>query len=66
MKHALITFAVVMLVGCFQFVISDEVSLYRAAESGELELVKKLILSGVDKNFTAGHWRNTPLHRAAI
>ena len=31
-----------------------------------MELVKKLIAAGVDKNVTAGHWRDTPLHRAAI
>ena len=66
MKHILITIVAVVLVGCFQFVTSDEVSLHRAAERGELELVKKLILSGVDKNVTTGRWRDTPLHRAAI
>ena len=66
MKHILITIVAVVLVGCFQFVTNDEVSLHRAAERGELELVKKLILLGVDKNVTTGRWRDTPLHRAAI
>ena len=60
------TIVAVVLVGFFQFVTNDEVSLHRAAERGELELVKKLIAAGVDKNVTAGHWRDTPLHRAAI
>ena len=51
---------------CAPFLTSDEGGLHRAAERGELELVKKLIAAGVDKNVTAGRWRDTPLHRAAI
>ena len=66
MKYILITIEAVMLMGCFQFENSDEASLHRAAERGELELVKKLIAAGVDKNVTVGRWRDTPLHRAAI
>ena len=66
MKHILITIAAAVLLACFQFVSSDEASLHRAAERGELELVKKLIAAGVDKNVTVGRWRDTPLHRAAI
>ena len=55
-----------LLLACAPFLISDDGGLHRAAERGELELVKKLIAAGVDKNVTAGRWRDTPLHRAAI
>ncbi|MDP6892338.1 MAG: ankyrin repeat domain-containing protein [Verrucomicrobiota bacterium] len=61
-----IILAVLLLAGCEIPPTSNEVLLHRAAEGDELELVKKLVTAGVDKNVTVGKWRDTPLHRAVL
>jgi ankyrin only family protein len=66
MKHMPIILAVLLLAGCEIPPTSNEVLLHRAAEGDELELVKKLVTAGVDKNVTVGRWRDTPLHRAVL
>ncbi|MEC9331290.1 MAG: ankyrin repeat domain-containing protein [Verrucomicrobiota bacterium] len=66
MKHMPIILAVLLLAGCETPPTSNEVLLHRAAEGDELELVKKLVTAGVDKNVTVGKWRDTPLHRAVL
>ena len=66
MKQILITSAALLLAGCEMPPTSNEVLLHRAAEGDELELVKKLVTAGVDKNVTVGKWRDTPLHRAVL
>ena len=57
------------MTGCsekIQLPVSDVVKLHRAAESGNLDLVKQLVEAGVDKNAKVGEWQDTALHRAAF
>ena len=66
MTHLLITtIAVVLLMGCGPLQ-SNAKSLHRAAEEGDIEVVKKHLAAGANKNVRAGKWRDTPLHRAAF
>ena len=60
MKHPLITIAAVMLVGCEQ-----NLSLYEAAESNNLDLLKQEINAGVNIDAAEGKDGETALHRAA-
>ena len=65
----LIALTVIFLMGCSEqisFPLSDVVKLHKAAERGNLELVKQLVEAGVDKNAKVGEWQDTALHRAAI
>jgi len=65
----LIIFTAIFLIGCteqFKLPVSDVVKLHRAAESGNLDLVKQLVEAGVDKNAKVGEWQDTALHRAAL
>ena len=65
----LIIFTAIILIGCteqFKLPVSDVVKLHRAAESGNLDLVKQLVQAGVDKNAKVGEWQDTALHRAAL
>jgi ankyrin repeat protein len=65
----IIVLTVIFLMGCsgqFSLPVSDVVKLHRAAESGNLDLVKQLVEAGVDKNDKVGEWQDTALHRAAI
>ena len=70
MKNAvLIVLTVIFMTGCSEQIelpVSDVVKLHRAAESGNLDLVKQLVEAGVDKNAKVGEWQDTALHRAAI
>lgn len=70
MKNAvLIVLTAIFMTGCSEQIelpVSDVVKLHRAAESGNLELVKQLVKAGVDKNAKVGEWQDTALHRAAI
>ena len=54
MKNAvLIVLTVIFMTGCSEQIelpVSDVVKLHRAAESGNLDLVKQLVEAGVDKN----------------
>ena len=62
MKHLLLTtIAAVMLVGCGPS--ASERALLNAAESGNIEAVKKHLAAGADVNATHGGW--TPLHYSA-
>ena len=65
----LIALTVIFLMGCSEqisFPLSDVVKLHKAAERGNLELVKQLVEAGVDKNAKVGEWQDTALHRAAL
>ena len=66
MKNILIIIAALLLAGCEMPPTSNEVLLHRAAEGDELELVKKLVIAGVDKNVKLGKWHDTALHRAVL
>ena len=66
MKNILITTAAFLCTGCDLFLTSNEILLHRAAEEDDIELVKKLVNAGVNKNVTAGKWKDTPLHRAVL
>ena len=70
MKNAvLIVLTVIFMTGCSEQIelpVSDVVKLHRAAESGNLDLVKQIVEAGVDKNAKVGEWQDTALHRAAI
>ena len=64
-----IVLTVIFMTGCSEQIelpVSDVVKLHRAAESGNLDLVKQLVEAGVDKNAKVGEWQDTALHRAAI
>ena len=58
MKNAvLIVLTVIFMTGCSEQIelpVSDVVKLHRAAESGNLDLVKQLVEAGVDKNAKVG------------
>ena len=59
MKHILTTIAAVVLVGC-----GTSISIHKAAEEGNIEVVKQHLATGVDVNAKNDRGR-TPLLRAA-
>jgi len=63
MKHLLITtIAAVVLVGCGES--TPEISIYKAAETGNIEVIKQHLATGVNVNAKNKYGR-TPLHYAA-
>ena len=61
MKHLLLTtIAAVVLVGC-----GPDISIHKAASTGNIEAVKQHIAAGADMNAKAGGVGETPLHNAA-
>ena len=59
MKQLIITIAAVVLVVCV-----SNMSIYEAAEKGNIKAVKQHLAAGTDVN-AKGEWEETPLHRAA-
>ena len=64
MKHLLLTtIAAVLLVGCGES--APDISIHKAAETGNIEAVKQHLAAGTDVNADAGSLV-TPLHVASV